>query len=371
MPWADCGLEVADHPELAVPPLVWEDCVPAASGCSRVSQAFVTPPSSQPGRVGAFSALKVNGGYTTAMVLERTFEPEEGEYAVVYAADNTPMLAWRVVIPSPPSGPVACQVTRPILTASRMWFGGQSEEPPYRSYYADGSVPRMATLTHHINQEQSSQLQAASIGAALALQPLGGLTTLVYDRIDRTTDVLGVDHGVELNIPMVYPVNESAIFLQAKDRSSWQGWIWNHATHTTEPLIVAPAGQVVVSLASDGTTLAWIQSPPQAAPPLPSQPGDLWTAPFATSQAGVVATKIRPSPPGAIDGSVASHGYYAPGTDDLLYHVYRLSDGHHWSFTPSPAASGVYYVDDTYVVYSDGGYGIIRQEIAAALGPGD
>ena len=363
------GSGCAEHPELAVPPLVWEDCMPATPGCSQVAPTFVTDTSGQNHGMAATSLLRLNGGYRMGVVFERGFEPQEGEYAAVYEADGSPSLAWRVVIPPPPGGIVGCQVARLLLTPSRVWFGGQSVEPPYHSYYVQASYSNISSVSHHINQEQSSQRQAASENA-LALQPLGAATTLVYDRIDRTTDVLGVANGAELYIPMVYPVNESAIFLQASDLIHWQGWIWNHATHATEALIVPPNGQAVLAFASDGTTLAWVQAPlaPDASTPNPT--GDIWTAPFATSRAAVVAHQLRSGSTGAVQGSIAGDGYYIPATFDGMYNVYRLSDGHHWSFTPSPAADGLYYVGDKYLVYSDGGYGIIRQEIAA-LGPGD
>ena len=127
----------------------------------------------------------------------------------------------------------------------------------------------------------------------------------------------------------------------------------------------------VLGFASDGTTLAWVQAPlaPDASTPNPA--GDIWTAPFATSRAAVVAHQLRSGSTRAVKRS----DRWRPDTTSLppstgMYNVYRLSDGHHWSFTPIAGASGVYYVDDTYVVYSYGGYGIIRQEIAA-LGPGD
>ena len=72
VPWADCGLEVAEHPEAAVPPLVWEDCVPASPGCSLVAPAFVTDTSGQNHGMVATSLLDC-GAYRIGVIFERSF----------------------------------------------------------------------------------------------------------------------------------------------------------------------------------------------------------------------------------------------------------------------------------------------------------
>lgn len=63
------------------------------------------------------------------------------------------------------------------------------------------------------------------------------------------------------------------------------------------------------------------------------------------------------------------------GTYDWLYHVYRLSDGHHWSYAchdmePYVGMCGlVLSVDATYVFIQ--GYDTIVRQRLDALGPGD
>ena len=99
--------------------------------------------------------------------------------------------------------------------------------------------------------------------------------------------------------------------------------------------------------------------------------GDLFTAPFVTSRSAVVKTKIRSAGPQvSIDDGIAGSGYYAVAGRDAQIHIYRLSDGHHWTVAIPPVGPVYfYYVDETYLVYSAGLH-VLRQEIAA-LGPGD
>ncbi|HEX4403421.1 MAG TPA: hypothetical protein VH560_01245 [Polyangia bacterium] len=305
------------------------------------------------------------------MYISRGFDPNDGDYVAIFDTSGQPTNVWRVSTHAMPSGGSDyCQMRGAILTPSRVWFGANAEgEHPIRAYYVDAPLADIGSMAAPIAEMHDSQLNTAS-DDAMALQQVGGIVTMVYDRVDGTTDVLGGASGPTLNIPMAYPVNQSAIFVQAPDLIHWQGAIWNHATHATEPLIVPPAGQAVLSLRSDGQTLVWWQAPVSTDGEGINPAGDLWVAPFATSKSGVVARKLRTGGPQvSVDQGVAGSGYYAVLGRDNNVHVYRLSDGHHWAFAPPPPIYEFYYVDETYVVLATTD-GIIRQEIAA-LGAGD
>jgi hypothetical protein len=304
------------------------------------------------------------------MYISRGFDPNDGDYVAFFDTSGQPTNVWRVSTHAMPSGGSDyCQMRGAILTPSRVWFGANAEgEHPIRAYYVDAPLADIGSVAAPIAEMHDSQLNTAS-DDAMALQQVGGVT-MVYDRIDGTTDVLGGAGATTLNIPMAYPVNQSAIFVQAPDLIHWQGAIWNHATHATEPLIVPPAGQAVLSLRSDGQTLVWWQAPISTDGEGINPAGDLWVAPFATTKSGVVARKLRTGGPQVgVDDAVVGSGYYGVLGRDLQIHVYRLADGRHWSFAPQVDPSQLYYIDETYVVYRSGD-SVIRQDITV-LGAGD
>jgi hypothetical protein len=127
---------------------------------------------------------------------------------------------------------------------------------------------------------------------------------------------------------------------------------------------------------SDGQTMVWAEAGPPNRDGLPA--GQLKRSPQATEPASVTPEVIAQLPPvfGYGPGATAiGGGYYATisGSEypDVLLHLYRLSDGQHWSFQPEPElvyAFDVSYVDEDAVWYKSM-QGVYRQSIAA-LGPG-
>src|SRR5690606_1532736 len=100
---------------------------------------------------------------------------------------------------------------------------------------------------------------------------------------------------------------------------------------------------------------------------------DLYVSPFATSSTGVVPAHVR-NVPSFVNNSAMGDGYYAMSSHepDRRIHIYRLSDGRHWSF--EIPVDAVVLRDGIFVASGSVFYNtltsIFRQEIAA-LGPGD
>ena len=203
------------------------------------------------------------------------------------------------------------------------------------------------------------------------MQMFGGLSNMVYDRLDGVTYTVGDFLSTRANVTLPQPSGQSAIFVQSADGINWQGGVWTHATHAIAPLIVPPAGNAVISFRTDGQTLVWWEAPLATDPYGANPAGDLFTAPFVTSRSAIVKTRIRAAGPEvSIDSGVAGSGYYAVVGRDAQIHIYRLSDGHHWAVAIPPVGGVIpYYIDETYLVYSASLH-VLRQEIAA-LGPGD
>jgi hypothetical protein len=101
-------------------------------------------------------------------------------------------------------------------------------------------------------------------------------------------------------------------------------------------------------------------------------PGTLYTSPFATVPSGITPALVR-NVPSFFNTAAFGEAHYAMlSAPDRKIHVYRLSDGRHWSFAAPQeayAANEVVHVDATFVLYNTW-EGIFRQSLAA-LGPGD
>lgn len=346
---APCPVDVASNPSAAVKKLVWGSCPNAAPGCEALAlpDEVVYPPYSNP------SIVPVGDGYRIGMGVGY---PDLERRVAVFEVDGTPMVVWRTQ---------GCAPMQPRLTPDRVWFGVQNGfatpsylHVPYDALASAADLVPIATL---------SQLQDAN-DSTLAIEGVNGNILTIYDRLANTTKEF---NGPGLSNKVAQPVGDVAFFISFAAFEQPEGWIWRRATQNIEPL-VQPTGEYVVDIVSDGSTIVWMQVPPKE-PWADFWPqGDLWTSPFAETKAALVPAKRRPAPVVGEVPSTIGQGYYAVySLSDLLVHVYRLSDMHHWSFLPPPAFDfyDLGYIDDTWLFYQMRG-GVFRQRLDA-LGPGD
>lgn len=346
---APCEVLMATNPSAAIPKLQWGPCPNAAAGCeSAIADTPEYPPFSKP------SVTRHADGYRIGLVV---IYPDLERRAVVFETDGTPLAVWRTQ---------GCSPLLPRVTPERVWFGAQNGfNPPS---YLVATYDKLSTATSLLPIETLSQLQEAN-DSTLALEGVNGNVLTIYDRVRDT--VKSFD-GPGLSNTLAQPVGDVALFQMYAAFEQPEAWIWRRTTQDIEPL-VQPAGEYVVDILSDGSTMVWIQVPPKEPSAEFWPQGDLWTSPFAETKAALVPTKRRPAPIVGDVPTIVGQGHYAlfSGSDTLI-HVYRLSDMHHWSFASPPQAYDFWdlgYIDDTWVYYQTVG-GLFRQRLDA-LGPGD
>lgn len=278
--------------------------------------------------------------------------------SAVYDEAGKPLVAWRAN---------DCTMAIPTLTPKRAWMGAQGDKEgrwivePYEALAT-------TTVTANVNAEYQGY---SANDTALGLWGPSGTTITIFDRLSDTTKSFGPPPGLGYSQP--YPVNDSALVLWYPEFNRSEGWIWNHATNTTSPLVQPGKLVSVADIKSDGVTLVWVQGELPFDMNGHYQSADLWTSPFATDQLGVVATKRRALPVLGQVPSYAGGGFYSLfSLGDKMVHVYRLSDARHWAFKPPAASldfSNISFVDKDFVWYKTLA-NIYRQAISA-LGPGD
>lgn len=350
---APCLVEVAEHPEAAVPPLVWEKCLNAGPGCE---QAGLDWDHAFGGSYASPSVLKWGAGYRVGAML---FYADKGTRSAVYDDAGKPLVAWRT--------DVACALVVPVLTPNRVWMGAQSET---QASWIVEPYENLAKASANANIKAEYQGYAAN-DTALGLWGPSGTTATVFDRLSGTTKTFGPPPGIAFYQP--YPVNDSALIRYYPEFGRAEGWIWNHQTNAVLPLVQPGDAVSVADFKSDGSTLVWVEGK------LPLDMGghyqstSLWTSPFATEKSSVVATNRRALPVLGQVPSCANEGFYALySLGDKMVHVYRLSDAMHWAFKPPASSSDFYevsYVDKDYVWYQT--FANIYRQSIAALGPGD
>jgi hypothetical protein len=350
---APCEVQVALHPEFAVPKLSWQPCPGNSPGCEA---AIVNWEKGKGPPFAAATTVPWGDGYRVGAYMN--YANSESR-AAVFDTDGSPVAAWRAE--------TSCQLIVPRVGPANVWFGTQGAT---LSAYLVAPYENIASATEVIALTKQEQ-DIDSNDTTLSLEGLTGTTISIYDSLGKVETSFGPPPG--LGYILAHPVNDSAFMLFFPAFEKPEAWIWNRSTHTTQPLI-QPAPEFVLDIRSDGETLVWLQVPAKAELDPAFPPGWLWTSPFATSKADLKPSKRRsiPSIPGTT--SAVGQGFYAMfgGTADRKIHVYRLSDAQHWAFVPPQELSDirkVSYVDAKTVWYWTV-TGIYRQAIDA-LGPGD
>lgn len=355
---APCTVEVALHPEFAVPKLTWEPCPGTSPGCEGIMVNWDKgsgPP------LAAVTAVSWKGGYRVGVQYNY---PDSEARDAVFDVDGVAIAAWRV------NG--LCVLITPRVGSANVWVGAQSvdQQGGITSAYLGAPYDKVRSATQVIPVTLAGQ-DFDSNDTTFSLQGVTGANIAIYDRPGDQVNMFGPPPGLGYNV--AHPVNDSALMQFYPVFGKPEAWIWNRSTHLTEPLI-QPTSEQVMDIRSDGATIVWAQVAPKNAGDKYYMQGNLWTSPFATSKATLKPTKRRSLPMvGGITGA-AGQGYYAMygTTEDRKIHVYRLSDARHWEFVPPVEVGDIYelsYVDSKYVWYWTI-IGVYRQAIDA-LGPGD
>jgi hypothetical protein len=361
---APCPVEVATDPKAVTKPINWTQCKNGPMGCEQLVVNDTIEGSSTDFLLSTVSRQPSGYRYSVYMEWAKVGVKTLEERSVVYSASGEPTIAWRTVDPS-------CNLVGPGLNDQTVWIGAQftNQQGGGDSVYAFGTYGTVAKTSSIATTKAANQGWATS-DDLLLLQDLNGLHYTLFDRVTNVAGVYGGGPGYGLLFP--HPVGDAVFAAYDTNHETWEGQVWTRASQKFVPL-VHPAGAIIPELTSDGTTLLWIQTPPKVAPNDPTFPaGDIWTSPFAKTEADLKPTKRRAAP--VVSNGVASKmndGYYAlnSGVDNIV-HVYRLGDMQTWEIPMHDGAicQGVDYVDSEYVFYHTAG-GSYRRAIAS-LGPG-
>ncbi len=358
-------IEVANQPHLAVPPLEWEPC-DWQDGCLRQVvkwQSAGTMP------ITHGTVVSHAGGHRAGL---RLGFDEYGHWrarAVVYETDGTPLVVWRgdssAVVGS------ICTHSCPLVGQERVWFAATaiSEIGSVSQTYIVAPYEQLATVSDVELSVGGDQGRHAS-DDTLTRWGMDGKHLFVYDRLAGEEDSFGPS-GSWPAYKEAYPVGDSALLRCYNENQRPKLCVWNRDTHAVEPLVSPPTDVIPVG-ASDGQTLAWVRNPPSNQPSGAWLPGTIWTSPFATNEASVVADERCSAPDVLSPLAIAGEGFFAMTSFDRYIHIYRLSDMRHWSFAwPPPETYGnvreLLYVDATEIWYL--AHRPIRQRFDA-LGPG-
>ncbi len=254
----------------------------------------------------------------------------------------------------------------PLLTETAVWLGVNNYSLSQASYVF-APWAKLASVSQPAIYKSFDQYWTARASMMVAWLT-DGATLEVVD-VAKFSDFAA---DGKFSYPHIVNGRVFAVSFKGVDYS--QATVVIPETGHTEILVDTTWPDTVMDANSDGTTLAWVVTPG------PDEPGWLWTSPFADTQADIVATKRRPTPPTQYHNSQAGNGYYAifshqdyplttPG--DGKIHVYRLSDAREWT-VDIPGGSSWFrdflHIDESYLWYQSYA-GIVRVRLDA-LGAG-
>ena len=358
--WSDC-VEWAQRPERTdQTPLVWEPCPWAPNGCWRSAQNW----EGTTGHLGQIADTAAGRRIGLSQ-----YWPYH-QRAVIFAADGTPEIIWRVSSDNVKKG---CLLSAPLLASAHAWLVGGNvlggRKLLLGAPYADVTTATATAAASQIVAE-GKEIATNEVFAGR----LGGRIQFVERQSGASHVFGGPDIGSYGQPRFVDDDTALVQCLYAYNRP--KACLWTRSQPEVMTKLIDPPGEVVPVVATDGETLVWVQNPAIDQPGGGYPQGDIWTSPYTANPAAIVPTKRVPAPPMNWDARVvAGAGYFALGTMDLKVHVYRLSDMHHWSFDwPEYEVLALLRIEGTEVWYMTGAVdvyrGIVRQSIEAR-GPGE
>jgi hypothetical protein len=116
------------------------------------------------------------------------------------------------------------------------------------------------------------------------------------------------------------------------------GWQWL-AGGDLSPLVSVP-GKALLSLLSDGKTLAWVQVPIKQWGTTYEGSGELWKSSFVPGSGDIAPLKVADIEIASLANHAMGGGLYGlvatPANFEGRLHIYRLEDGRHWELPRLP-----------------------------------
>jgi hypothetical protein len=365
-PWSDpswspdCGMQAATVPSQAAPLLQWTECSPDLPGCT-----MLVPDWPHNGAAFTHTPQLYKDGSTLRLSLHLWWAGFEQRHIIV-DEHMSAVAVWR----QEPKAPCTMKIlqwttrhvclsvqrvdhpTREVLLSTEDLTG-----PAIADYGSESIEPVACNEELFVGHDAHPRVRDLQTGEEFSVVPQSGDGD--YPQI----------HGSIALFP-VYDVNVPG--------GTASAWVWERPNSVRK--LVDPAPDYIYDIRTDGAVLAWSRVKPLL--PGDPAPGELWTAPLTTDPGALKPKFVRALPPTApwIEASVVGGGYYAtlerkPSTDERFLHVYRLSDGRHWSvLTPQGLVPGATIWLDADEIWFVGEAGapmtILRQQLSA-LGPGD
>jgi hypothetical protein len=366
--WSDtgCGVDIAEDPVKGAPPFCWLPCsqVEFPTGITGEYPGCEIQKTTWPWEGGYpwvhSSVVPWRSGHRIAQAM---LIGAEWLLVVLYDEQGVAVASWRM--PAAPKGR-ACDVRRPLVTPSHVWLS-HSNKPTGATNIAVpfDDLAGTSTPSPLTSWFQWWHAQDDLVVAWL----LDGQTIEV---LDHTQNQLLSVPGPSFAAP--YVVGDHVVALAISEPGHPELAVWSRATGIAETVVETTLPDRVYVANSDTQTLVWIVQSGDA-----EAPGTLWTSPFATTPAQVVATPRRPTPPVGLAYSTAGAGFFAvhsvkgwmqAGPGDGNIHLYRLSDAREWAFAPPGEAPiwAMLHVDQEYLYYQPT-WTLARQRLDA-LGPG-
>jgi hypothetical protein len=333
VPWSEptCGFYQPGSPAVLaqVPPLAWKPCASGRPGCEALQHDWNKPTSS----VG-IAASWVAAGHVH-LLLQRSYGGYQAEW-VLWREDQGIVGAWRqngndaclaVSGPAQGEGVVFAQNVRRAPNDVAQYRIGIGDVPalaaPQPTHVIDASALPTANTLLVLTSSSPTWL-------AMWLDSTGSI--LVYERDGGAIHLMKDDAG-GYSSPEAATIAGDGVFFNALEPYAWTKAAGARRLVTTVPGVFAH------SLATDGTTMVWLESTDYRNGAYQSVA--VKSAPHTTEPSALVPSLRAQTGCGSlICGTIVSEGWASWGgprrsLNQFAIEVLRLSDGARWSLEPA------------------------------------
>lgn len=319
------GVEYAEVPANAAPRLKWIPCEGDIPGCTRLDASWerartnvapITPYPfflQQSGK--RYFAASVN--YRDEFRLDVLYEDDE---PVFVTRDNSEGCGFTATQPTP-SG-VCSIVFPPAGEFSLTSFDWRSPAAPGKYQWDTTADTNLGCFdTHRVASDAAGDLSMMDLqtGAPLIARWEGGdgvkLSATAYETHTLTIRSAGMTDA---------PIQD--------------GWQWMPDGRLL-PLVSVP-DKALLSLLSEGETVAWVQVPIELWGTTIEGSGELWKSSFVPGTGAITPVKVADIEMASMGNHAMGAGLYGliatPANFQGRLHVYRLSDGRHWELPRLP-----------------------------------